>query len=226
MFMGANGPLYAFSLFLPSILSQLGFTATPANLLTVPVYVVGCISTCAVGFMADRLGNRGYFAFICYSIAFAGYLILIFSRNAALSYFAVFLGASGIYPLIPNNVAWMSNNVEGSYKRSVTLAMCISFGNLNGAVSSNVYRAPDAPWYTLGHGIVLTYIGLGFIASIVYSTMLRAENARRTRGERDEIIIGVNENKPGMNTKNGTFVNVEDAKREKGDQWSGYRYMT
>ncbi len=87
------------------------------------------------------------------------------------------------------------------------------------------YRAPDAPWYTLGHGIVLTYIGLGFTASIVYSIMLRAENARRTRGERDEIIIGVNENKPGTNTKNGTFVNVEDAKREKGDQWSGYRYI-
>ncbi len=48
---------------------------------------------------------------------------------------------------------------------------------------------------------------------------------RRTRGERDEIIIGVNENKPGTNTKNGTFVNVEDAKREKGDQWSGHRYI-
>lgn len=78
LYMGADAPLYAFSLFLPSIINQLGmsrsqakqreshvalkgFTATPANLLTVPVYVLACAVTCFVGFMADRLGNRGYF---------------------------------------------------------------------------------------------------------------------------------------------------------------------
>ena len=71
-------------------------------------------------------------------IAAAGYIILIVSRSAALSYFGVFLAACGIYPNIPNTIAWVSNNVEGSYKRSVTLAMVINFGNINGAVSSNV----------------------------------------------------------------------------------------
>ncbi|KAG8678498.1 hypothetical protein FRC08_017714, partial [Ceratobasidium sp. 394] len=35
---GSDGPLYAFSLFTPSIINQLGYTATPANLLSVPVY--------------------------------------------------------------------------------------------------------------------------------------------------------------------------------------------
>ncbi|KLO11523.1 MFS general substrate transporter [Schizopora paradoxa] len=212
LYMGADGPLYAFSLFLPSIINQLGFDATPANLLTVPVYVLACICTCAVGFMADRLGNR----------ALVGYIILIFSRSAALSYFAVFLAASGIYPMIRD--AWVSNNVEGSYKRSVTLAMVISFGNINGAVSSNVYRARDAPWYSLGHGIVLAYIGIGLISCTVYFFMLRRENARRLRGERDEVIVGVNDKAPNANPKNGTFDSVDDAKREKGDEWSGYKY--
>lgn len=65
----------------------------------------------------------------------AGYIILIASRNYALSYFAIYLAAAGIYPLIPNTLAVISNNVEGSYKRSVSLAMVISFGNINGAVS-------------------------------------------------------------------------------------------
>jgi len=98
VYMGCDMPLYAFSLFLPSIINQvkfiysgidlyaksirislvwartiqpkacvngyarcLGFTATPANLLTVPVYVFACIITCGVGFLADRWGRRGYF---------------------------------------------------------------------------------------------------------------------------------------------------------------------
>jgi hypothetical protein len=36
VYMGCDGALYAFSLFLPSIIAQLGYTATKANLLSVP----------------------------------------------------------------------------------------------------------------------------------------------------------------------------------------------
>jgi len=223
LYMGTDGPLYAFSLFLPSIISQLGYKATPANLLTVPVYVAACICTCAVGFVADKHGCRGYLNVLCLAVGAAGYIILIASRSAGVSYFAVYLAACGIYSSIPNVIAWVSNNVEGSYKRSVTLGMVISFGNLNGAVSSNVYRANQTPWYTLGHGIVLAYIGIGLICSVTYILLLRRENARRDRGERDEIIEGVNDEDKHL-ARNGTFASVADAKREKGDQWSGYRY--
>jgi len=159
------------------------------------------------------------------------YIVLIASKSAALSYVAVYFAACGIYPLIANTAAWVSNNVEGSYKRSVSLGMVISFGNLNGAVSSNVYRASDAPWYHLGHGIVLLYIGIGLVSSIAYSVFLRRENAARDRGERDEVIEGVlrenekAEEREERARRNGRFTSVEEAKREKGDRWSGYRYI-
>ncbi|KAI0769158.1 MFS general substrate transporter [Irpex lacteus] len=227
LYMGTDGPLYAFSLFLPSIINQLGkpcYTATPANLLTVPVYVLACIVTCVVGFYADRYGQRGYINIVFSCVGAAGYIILIASRNAALSYVGVYLAACGIYPNIPNTIAWVSNNVEGSYKRSVTLAMVISFGNINGAVSSNVYRGVDKPWYTLGHGIVLMYIGIAIISAIAYRWLLKKENDRRDRGERDEVIVGVNEDRKDLEAKNGKFESVVEAKREKGDGWSGYRY--
>ncbi|KZS94670.1 MFS general substrate transporter [Sistotremastrum niveocremeum HHB9708] len=225
-YMGVDGPLYAFSLFLPSIINELGFTATPANLLTVPVYVVACAVTCGVGFWADRVGHRGWFNFAFLIVAGAGYVILIISRNAGLSYFAVFLAASGIYPLIPNTVAWVSNNVEGSYKRSVTLAMVISFGNINGAVSSNVYRAHDKPWYRLGHVIVLVYIVIGFVSTCAFKYLLAKENGRRERGERDEVIRGVNDDKVRLLREEDVYDSVEEVKRDKGDEWSGYRYTT
>ncbi|EKM81780.1 hypothetical protein AGABI1DRAFT_126137 [Agaricus bisporus var. burnettii JB137-S8] len=227
---GCDAALYAFALFLPSIINQLGeifqrFKATPANLLTVPVYVFACIVTCTVGFCADRYGNRGYFNMAFFCLGGAGYIILISSRNAALSYFAVYMATCGIYPVIPNTIAWVSNNVEGSYKRSVTLAMVISFGNINGAVSSNVYRARDAPWYPLGHGLVLMYIGLGLASNIIMFFFLRRENAARERGERDEIIGDGTVFDEKKAQKNGKFATVSDAKREKGDDWSGYRYV-
>ena len=53
---------------------------------------------------------------------------------------------------------------------------------------------------------------------------LRRENAKRARGERDEIIVGVNDGKPGMNPRNGCYESVDEAMRDKGDKWSGYKY--
>ncbi|KAJ7117835.1 MFS general substrate transporter [Mycena epipterygia] len=219
--MGCDMPLYAFSLFTPSIINQ-GFKATPANLLTVPIYAFAAIVTCCVGFYADKHGRRGYCNIVMLSIGAIGYIILIVSRNAALSYFAVFVATCGIFPVVPNTVTWIANNFEGSYKRGVALAMGISMGNLNGAVSSNVYRARDRPWYPLGHGLVLMYICIGIIANSIFLYLLKKENARRDRGERDEVIGSEVLEDNG----NGCFATVEDAKREKGDNWSGYRYVT
>lgn len=66
------------------------------------------------------------------------------------------------------------------------------------------------------------YIGIGMISTIVYHYFLVRENACRDRGERDEII-----GKDGTgHEKNGRFATLEEAKMEKGDDWSGYRYMT
>lgn len=94
------------------------------------------------------------------------------------------------------------------------------------------------------------YIGLGLLASVVYYFMLKTENTRRDRGMRDEIIDGVNDNGVFVRCSpltprhrpiclcnvgdletverlarlNGRFATVENAKGEKGDDWSGYRY--
>jgi len=190
--MGFDGPLYAFSLFLPSIIFQLGgHSANQANLLSVPVYAWGCIMTCAIGFLGDRIGHRYYINLALFGVGLVGYIILIASTSPALSYFAVYLAVSAIYPTIPNSVAWVASNVEGSYKRSVTLGMAIGFGNINGAVTANIYRARDQPRYRPGHGIVLAYIAIGFFCSVLFGILLKRENGRRDRGERDEVIEGV-----------------------------------
>jgi hypothetical protein len=67
------------------------------------------------------------------------------------------------------------------------------------------------------------YIGLGLCATLTYLFFIQRENKTRDRGERDEIIGDEPSN--GKNEKNGRYAVVEDAKRDKGDEWSGYRYV-
>ena len=64
------------------------------------------------------------------------------------------------------------------------------------------------------------YICFGLISTVVVRYLLKVENARRERGERDEVIEGYK----GGSDVNGRFASVEEAKAEKGDRWSGYRY--
>ncbi|PAV19726.1 MFS general substrate transporter [Pyrrhoderma noxium] len=220
---GAGGPGYAFQLFLPTIISELGVTTTAngANILTIPVYVVAFVGACSVGYAADRTKRRGYFSIVLTAIGMVGYTILLLSRSPKLSYFAVYLVACGIYPNGPNAVAWLSNNVEGALKRAISMALLASLNNLTGLISTNIYRANDAPRYFLGHSVSLTYLAIGHVSAIVTHIMLRKENERRDRGERDEVIVG----KEGGDSKNGTFYSIEEARKDKGDLWSGFRYI-
>lgn len=101
-------------------------------------------------------------------------------------YAGTFLGALGIYPCIANTISWCANNTEGVYKRGVTLGFVIGWGNLNGVVSSNIYRSQDKPGYKLGHGVVLAYLALFLLGgSLVTHFMLMRENKMRRAGKRD-----------------------------------------
>lgn len=46
-------------------------------------------------------------------------------------------------------------------QRSVVMGIIISWGNINGAATTNVYREQDKPWYTLGHGMIILYLVIG-----------------------------------------------------------------
>jgi hypothetical protein len=61
-----------------------------------------------------------------------GFAMLLSTGNPHVQYAGTFLGAIGIYPCIPNTITWTANNVEGVYKRGISLGFVIGWGNLNG----------------------------------------------------------------------------------------------
>ncbi|KAI1101472.1 MFS general substrate transporter [Jackrogersella minutella] len=191
IYMGCDMPLYAFSLFLPSIIQELGWgtSIVRSQLLSVPPYAAAAVLTVIVGFVADRTRQRGLCNIIVGFIGVAGFLMLLASTDPRVKYAGTFLGALGIYPCISNTISWMANNIEGVYKRGVVLGFVIGWGNLNGIVSSNIYFS--APRYLEGHGIIVAYMTLFLIGgSLLMTTLLRIENKKRSRGERDYLIEG------------------------------------
>lgn len=84
------------------------------------------------------------------------------------------------------------NSSSGVYKRGVSLGIIIGWGNLNGIVSSNIYRGKDSPRFYPGHGTVLAYLVIFLLGgSILQYLLLQRENTKRRRGDRDHWIEGL-----------------------------------
>lgn len=192
IYMGCDMPLYAFSLFLPTIAKNLGWNTSVvrAQLMSVPPYAAAATLTIFVGIIADRTGARGLCNIVVSSLGVAGFAMLLSTDNPAVQYAGTFLAALGIYPCIANTISWVANNVEGVYKRGVVLGLVIGWGNLNGIVSSNVYFRE--PRYIEGHAVVMTYLAVFLLGgSVLMTCLLRKENALRRRGERDYLVHGL-----------------------------------
>lgn len=203
--------LYSYSLFLPTIINELGISKTPeqSQLLTVPPYFVACLFCVAAGWYADKIGQRGIFMIGFMLIAIAGLLMLICTTNPAVRYIGCFLLATGVYPNVPMGVAWNGNNIGGSLKRGVGIAMHVGFGNLGGVMSSYLFLAKHKPRYFSGFGVLLAFQVAAVVLSVIMHIYLRRENARRDR-----------EYKPPSE-----YTEAEKlAEREKGDYASFFRY--
>jgi MFS family permease len=186
IYSGATMPLYAFSMFLPTIIHEMGWSTTvvKSQLYSVPPYALAAILTIVVGSVADRNHKRGIFNVLSSLLAMTGFAMQLASKTPAVRYTGTFLGALGIYPCIPNTISWMANNVEGVYKRGVVLGFVIGWGNLAGMVSSNIYFSK--PNYVEGHSVVLAYLAVFlFGGTVVMWTFLALENKRRRAGLRD-----------------------------------------
>ena len=121
-----------------------------------------------------------------------GFAMLLGSQKPGTKYAGTFLGALGIYPCIANTISWVSNNIEGVYKRGVVLGFVIGWGNLNGIVSSNIYF--KAPKFRVGHAVVMGYMIVCLLGgSILMEVLLMRENRLRREGKRDHWVEGLNE---------------------------------
>ncbi|KAG9236270.1 MFS nicotinic acid transporter-like protein [Amylocarpus encephaloides] len=189
IYMGCDMPLYAFSLFLPSIIKDLGYTSTRAQLLSVPPYAIAAVVTILIGFIADRTRQRGLCNIVMSCFGIVGFAMLLGSRDPHVMYAGTYIGALGIYPCISNTISWVSNNIEGSYKRGVVLGFVIGWGNLNGLVSSNIYQKVP---YVSGHATVMAYMIVCLLGgSLTLRFLLSRENNVRKAGKRDHWVEGL-----------------------------------
>ncbi|KAK8086112.1 MFS general substrate transporter [Apiospora phragmitis] len=187
---------YAGSFFIPTILNQMGLTATAAQVRTIPLYVAATAVCLLVSHATDRLRHRYSFALAGLAVAIIGYILLLcpssssspsssHATSVGVRYFALFLVVSGGYTTQPVTLAWLANAESGHYKRAVSSAAQVGLGNAGGLVASNVFFDSEQPQYRTGFAVSLAMLWVCAGACTWLYLGARRENRRRDRGERD-----------------------------------------
>ncbi|GKU05979.1 high-affinity nicotinic acid transporter [Fusarium langsethiae] len=206
---GTFTAVYAYSLFLPTIIRDLGYSSTTAQLMSTPPYLVACVVCVAAGWWADKVQQRGIFMIVFITMSAIGLILLMAVKHAGARYFGCFLLASGTFPCVPQGIAWNSNNIGGSLKRGIGIAMNVSCGNVGGVIAAYLFLAKDAPRYFPGFGTLLGLQIMALVLSIWMAIHLRRENARRDAVHKDPSLYTEAE---------------KHAEREKGDNATFFRY--
>lgn len=177
--------------------------------MTVPPYVLACVTTISAGYLADRSRQRGVYMMGFCLVSIIGFSMLISTHRPGVQYLGTFFAAAGIYPNVPMGVAWNGNNIGGSTKRGVGIAMHVGFGNLGGVIAAFAYRKGDAPRYLSGHGMLIGLVSMSCALCAFMTMYLRKENARR-----DELMAS-----KGLRLESYSDE-MKSAERENGDNAS------
>lgn len=191
-------PLYAFIFTVPTIIRDLGYSAANAQLLTVPPYILGMITTVLASRLADRRKTRWPFIvypYIVASIGFLGLLAIPHPAYPGLTYGWLFFVTGGLYPPVITMASWLGNNIAPTWKRSVGIALGISLANAGGIVGSNIFIAEQAPRYPLGYRFCFGCVVVAILATLVLRYAYKKANDRRDKLSEDEIRIRYTERK-------------------------------
>ncbi|KAK6439190.1 hypothetical protein LTR95_004609 [Oleoguttula sp. CCFEE 5521] len=192
-FFFVNVTVQSFSLFLPSILADLGWTATRAQLYSVPPYIVACLISISIAFVSDRTKMRGIYLATFPLLCVIGFTILRVSNNENLKYMAVFFSAAGAFPGGPGFLSWGLNNAAGPAVRAVSGGYIVAIGSFGAIVATWTYLLSDAPRYPIGHTInLVAQVIVACLATFGMFYIMR-ENRLRAAGKRDHRIEGMSE---------------------------------
>ncbi|KZW02805.1 MFS general substrate transporter [Exidia glandulosa HHB12029] len=190
MFMTSTLPSYAFSFFLPTLLTGMGYSVKDSQILMSPPYAFAVVTGLALAVLADKLNKRGPFIIFQALVTIAGLSMIAFAEGNATRYAGSFLGLFGCQSNIPSVLAYQSNNIVGQSKRAFASALVVGFGGVGGIIASVAFREQDAPKYIPGLWVSIGSQILMIACCLLCTAWFMYRNNQVRRGTSSKPIEG------------------------------------
>ncbi|KAK5118483.1 hypothetical protein LTR62_002998 [Meristemomyces frigidus] len=155
------------SSFNPTITSQLGWTKRRAQVMTMPIWIVGICGGLLATFLAGRFNRRYPFVLMAIAVSTTGWALHYAQvQPAGVRYFAQFLISFGTFICMPMYIGILTANLRGPKALSFGTAVQFGIGNCANFVSSNIFITTQAPKYPVGFGTALGLTAFAFVVML------------------------------------------------------------
>lgn len=170
------------SLFLPVIVTRLGYSTVKTNLYTVAPNISGAVMLLILAFASDLTRLRFPFIALGFSLTFIGFVIYAavdVHTQLHVAYFACFMMTWGTSaPSVILDV-WYNNNIADENKRVMLTSIGVPVANLMGVVSSNIFLSREAPKYLSALITTACFGGVGCLLTLTLGAWMMIDNKRR-----------------------------------------------
>ncbi|KAM0786264.1 hypothetical protein ACM66B_007063 [Microbotryomycetes sp. NB124-2] len=180
LFHGFAFGLYSLSLFVPTVINQLGYTAANAQLLSIPLYFAAFVGIALVAEASKRTHARAFWIIVSGVVAVVGYVVLLTTHEPSHRYGGLVIAAVGIYSATSALLAWPSMNTSPQTKRATASAIQIFIGDFGAVIGVLVYRPSfSANFFRKAHIIAVGFTLFGtLVAAWLWWSMSRANKLR------------------------------------------------
>ncbi|KIM38324.1 hypothetical protein M413DRAFT_30170 [Hebeloma cylindrosporum] len=198
LFFLAGTGTFGLALFLPSIVSELGFSRTKTQLLSVGPFAAGFLVMVISAYLSDRYQSRGVATALVATLAVAGYSIYLGAQDKFVAYGALYLMVPGLSATTPILSTWLSNNSEPYYRRATSIALGFIAANSGGILSTWRFPTKEGPRYTETTIMFLTFSICVVLGSLLNVAYLSSKNKSKARvGRREELLEKYSEDEDG-----------------------------
>jgi hypothetical protein len=190
----SNTMLYSFSIFLPTIINQIGtWNVAEVQLLTIPIFTLAAALYIGFAMWSDKLQIRGPFVIAFTLVSIVGYILLITNANPGAALTGTFLVGAGCYLAVGMPMAWLTSNNPRYGKRSTANGIQLTIGNSAGVAAPFLFPAGDEPNFYTGYGVS---IGLLCLSTTIFTCMhfyWKRRNHNKRAGKEDWMAEGLSE---------------------------------
>ncbi|KAI6901626.1 MFS general substrate transporter [Hortaea werneckii] len=208
MFFCCNVAFSSMPVFLPTIVSSMGFSQKASQGLSAPPFLFAFFVVLVTAFLSDRIKSRSIPMIFHATLTMLGYIVLAVAGAAhfghTLRYLAVFPICAGFFSAVTIVITWTVNNQPSDEGKGTGMAMLNIIGQMGPLVGTRLYPDAEAPYYVKGMAVCAVSMAMVAGLALALRLVLKAQNAKSRREwhvheseAEGEALVGNNDRSAG-----------------------------
>ncbi|KZF23271.1 MFS general substrate transporter [Xylona heveae TC161] len=192
MAFSCNVAFSSMPVFLPTILTEMGYSSLSAQGLAAPPYLLSFIVVLITSTLSDRLHNRSIFIIFHSFLSFLGYALITVAGlrgwSAGWRYAAVYPATIGFFSAITCIIAWTINNQDSAVKKGMGMTILNVVAQCGPLIGTRLYPDEDGPLYLRGMSICAGFMLFVALLAVTLRMLLLRENRKLDEQSKADYI--------------------------------------